>query len=214
MTVPDTLVELSDVAVSAGSTTILREVDFTLSSGEAVGVFGANGAGKTTLLRLIATLMRPASGSGSVLGARLGTPDVIDVRPSIGYVGHLPGLLPELTLMENLEVHSKLQARSADDAARALEAVGLSGAADRLAERCSHGMQRRTEFAKVLMSSPRLLLLDEPHSALDQDAVDLVDALVARTVGAGGAAVLVSHDRPSVNAVATRTLEIVDGRLR
>jgi len=214
VTVPDTLVELSDVAVSAGSTTILRDVDFTVSSGEAVGVFGANGAGKTTLLRLIATLVRPSSGSGSILGAALNTSDVIDVRPAIGYVGHLPGLLPELTLIENLQLHAKLQRRDPEHARSALASVGLGGAADRLAERCSHGMQRRTEFAKVLMAGPKLLLLDEPHSALDQDAVDLVDALVERTVGAGGAAVLVSHDRPSVNAVATRTVEIADGQLR
>ena len=214
VTRPDTLVELTDVTVSAGPTTLLRGVDFSVEPGEAVGIFGANGAGKTTLLRLVATLLRPASGDGMVLGAPLGSSDVIDVRPAIGYVGHIPGLVPELTLIENLVMHATLQRRDATEARDALEAVGLGGAADRRAERCSHGMQRRTEFARILMSTPELLLLDEPHSALDQDAVDLVDALVERTVASGGAAVLVSHDRASVKAVASRTAEIVDGRLQ
>jgi ATPase subunit of ABC transporter with duplicated ATPase domains len=75
-------------------------------------------------------------------------------------------------------------------------------------------MQRRAEFARMLMIEPRLLLLDEPHSALDADAVDLVDAIVSRTVGAGGAAVLVSHDRDRVSKLAPRTVEIAAGTLR
>jgi ATPase subunit of ABC transporter with duplicated ATPase domains len=74
-------------------------------------------------------------------------------------------------------------------------------------------MQRRAEFARVLMTEPELLLLDEPHSALDEDAVDLVDGLVHRTLERGGAAVLVSHDRERVNSLATRTHEIKDGTL-
>ena len=82
-----------------------------------------------------------------------------------------------------------------------------------LAERCSHGMQRRAEFARILMTEPSLLLLDEPHSALDADAVELVDALVARTIGTGGAAVLVSHDRGRVTDLADRTVEIRQGTI-
>jgi ATPase subunit of ABC transporter with duplicated ATPase domains len=74
-------------------------------------------------------------------------------------------------------------------------------------------MQRRAEFARIVMLEPELLLLDEPHSALDSDAIDLVDALVHRTLDRGGAAVLVSHDRERVKSLATRTHEIKDGTL-
>ena len=198
----------------AGSVRILHDLDFTVAAGEAVGVFGANGAGKTTLLRVIATLLRPSDGSVAILGADAGGDDRFDVRPRIGYVGHVPGLYPELTLEENLRFVASVRGIDTDRAEAALEAVGLGGARHRLAERCSHGMQRRAEFARVLMTEPELLLLDEPHSALDGDAVDLVETIVDRTTSGGGAAVVVSHDQARVSDMTTRTVEVTDGAVR
>ncbi|MGI9666328.1 MAG: heme ABC exporter ATP-binding protein CcmA [Acidimicrobiia bacterium] len=207
------LVVLDGVSVRAGSLQILRTVDLRVEPGEIVGVFGSNGAGKTTLLRLLATLIRPSAGSGSVLGAQLSSQERYDVRQNIGYVGHVPGLYGELTLSENLSFMAR--ARGLDDAVveKSLAAVGLEGASRRLADQCSHGMQRRAEFARVLMTRPDLLLLDEPHSALDADAIDLVDSLVQRTASQGGAAVLVSHDKERVLNVADRTFEVAGGNL-
>lgn len=209
-----TLVHLSEVSVRAGSVQILRNMNLKVPTGETLGVFGANGAGKTTLLRLLATLQPPAGGKAEVLGVDVTSEDRYDVRPRIAYVGHVPGLYPELTLAENLGFAAEARGLDHSDAVSALEAVGLAGAADRPADRCSHGMQRRAEFARVLLGEPELLLLDEPHSALDSDAVDLVDAIVARTVAAGGAAVLVSHDRDRVLRLSDRTVEIERGTLR
>lgn len=207
------LIHLASVSVRAGATHILRDLDLDVHAGEALGVYGANGAGKTTLLRLVATLIRPSSGSGTVLGASLSTEGRYDVRPRIGYVGHVPGLYPELTLRENLAFTADAHSIDHEEVTTALEMVGLGAASDRKAERCSHGMQRRAEFARVLLTAPELLLLDEPHSALDADAVDLVDALVERTTASGGAAVLVSHDRDRVSRVAGRFVEIGAGRV-
>lgn len=193
---------------------ILHDLDLTVSVGEAVGVFGANGAGKTTLLRLIATLIRPSSGSITVFGDDATGDRRFMARPRIGYVGHVPGLYPELTLEENLRFVADVRGIDQSSASTALEAVGLAGARTRLAEKCSHGMQRRAEFARVLMTEPDLLLLDEPHSALDGDAVDLVEAIVARTTASGGAAVVVSHDQGRVSDMTSRTVEVFDGGLR
>lgn len=208
-----TLIDLEKVSVRAGAVRILQDVSLTVEPGDAIGVFGSNGAGKTTLLRLIATLQPPASGRCSVLGADLASAAKYDVRHRIGYVGHTPGLYPELTLRENLAFVAHARGLEVSDALRSLELVGLGGAADRRVDHCSHGMQRRAEFARVLMTEPELLLLDEPHSALDEEAVDLVDGLVHRTLERGGAAVLVSHDRQRVKSLATRTHEIKDGTL-
>ena len=207
------LIHLDDTAVMAGSVQILRGLDVSVGSGEILGIFGANGAGKTTFLRLVATLISPSAGSGTVLGASLTGQDRYDVRHRIGYVGHVPGLYPELTLAENLEFSAASRAIEAEAVSRSLAAVGLGGAADRRAAMCSHGMQRRAEFARVLMTEPELLLLDEPHSALDEDAIDLVDGLVERTVDRGGAAVLVSHDKERVLSLAHRTMEVREGTL-
>lgn len=214
MTGSEALIELAGVSVRAGAVQILKDVTLVVPPGETLGVFGANGAGKTTLLRLLATLQPLATGKGSVLGADLTTDDRYDVRPRIGYVGHVPGLYPELTLAENLAFTADARGIGHDEADKALATVGLAGASTRLADRCSHGMQRRAEFARVLLASPDLLLLDEPHSALDRDAVDLVDAIVAQTVARGGAAVLVSHDRDRVASLSDRTVDIDGGTLR
>jgi heme exporter protein A len=75
-------------------------------------------------------------------------------------------------------------------------------------------MQRRAEFARELMIERELLLLDEPHSALDQDAVELVNGLVGKIAANGGAVILVSHDRERVGSIADRSVELVDGALR
>jgi len=209
-----TIVSLAGAAVRAGAVPILRDVDLAVMEGESVGLFGANGAGKTTLLRLIATLARPSAGTGSVFGTDLASPDRFVVRPRIGYIGHTPGWYPELTLRENLGFVANSMGIERGRVTASLESVGLGGAIDRRADRCSHGMKRRAEFARILMTEPGLLLLDEPHSALDADAIDLVDDLVARTVRRGGAAILVSHDHARVEALVDRTHEISEGTLR
>jgi heme exporter protein A len=206
-------VDLQGASVRVGAVHILRDVSLTVRSGDAVGVFGSNGAGKTTLLRLIATLQPVAGGKCSVLGADLLSPGRFDVRHRIGYVGHTPGLYPELTLGENLLFIADATGLDASDARKSLDSVGLGGAVDRRADHCSHGMLRRAEFARVLLTRPELLLLDEPHSTLDADAIDLVDGLVDRTLAGGGAAVLVSHDRDRVDSLVARSYEIRDGML-
>ena len=207
------LILLDDAAVMAGSVQILRGLHVDVAAGEILGVFGANGAGKTTLLRLVGTLITPSAGTGTVLGASLTGEDRFDVRHRIGYVGHVPGLYPELTLAENLSFSAASREIGQDAVDRCLASVGLAGAASRRAAMCSHGMQRRAEFARVLMTEPDILLLDEPHSALDEDAIDLVDGIVQRTVAAGGAAVLVSHDKERVLSLADRTMEVREGTL-
>ena len=211
---PATAIELRDIGVTAGSTPILRGVDLVVAGGEIVGLFGANGAGKTTLLRLIATLIRPSDGNGTVLGADLAGEERYDVRPRIGMIGHTPGLYPELTLGENLRFAARVAGTPDGGVEASLDAVGLLGAIDRQAGASSHGMQRRAEFAKELMIDRELLLLDEPHSALDQDAVELVNGLVGKIAANGGAAILVSHDRDRVTAVADRSVDLIDGSLQ
>ncbi len=207
------LVVLNGVGVRIGSTQILRDVDLEIGAGEVVGLFGANGAGKTTALRLMATLIRPVQGTGEVLGADLTSPERYDVRRRIGMIGHVPGIFPELTLGENLRYAARVAGIPADRADEALAAVGLAGASDRLAGASSHGMQRRTEFARELMIDRSLLLLDEPHSALDRDAVDLVEGLIAHKAEEGGAVVVVSHDRDRINKIAHRSVELTGGTL-
>ena len=204
-----TLVTLEDVGLRVGNTVILRRAKLTLEAGEKIGLLGPNGSGKTTLLRLLVTLIRPTSGHGTVLGARLGTDDVFAIRPGIVMVGHLPGLYPELTLGENTRFVARLAGRAPESADQALAAVGLAGAAGRRADQSSKGMLRRTELARVLIIEPRLLLLDEAHAGLDAEAVGLVDTIADRVTSAGGCAVLVSHEADRLEV--DRSLRVTDG---
>jgi heme exporter protein A len=208
------LVEFEGVAARIGMATILRDVDMRVRPGESVGVFGSNGAGKTTLLRVIATLLRPSQGRARVLGVDLSSQDRFDVRPRLGLIGHAPALYPELSLVGNLEFSARIAGASQESAMAALATVGLAAAADRPAGEASHGMQRRVEFAREIMLSPDLLLLDEPHSALDPSAIELVEHIVAGVLQRGGAVVLVSHDVDRVAPMVTRTAELAGGTVR
>lgn len=211
---PPVLVELAGLSVSVARTPVLRGVELTVAAGEAVGLAGANGSGKSTLLRILATLLPPVTGAGRVLGARLGTREVEKVRPAIALVGHAPALYPRLSLAENLRFWCRLTGHVPDAADAALRVVGLGGAADRPADRCSHGMQRRAELARVLVAAPRLLLLDEAHAGLDRASTALVDVVVARVRERGGGAVVVSHEHGRLAGTVDRIVEIEEGALR
>jgi ABC-type multidrug transport system ATPase subunit len=207
------LLELQAVAARSGPTPILTSVSLAVAPGECAGVTGPNGAGKTTLLRIAATLRRPSTGTAVVLGAATGTSDVYRIRPQLGLAGHAPAIWPELTLHDHLRLVCDLSDTGPEEADRALAIVGLAGAAGRPAGRCSHGMLRRLDLARLFITRPRLLLLDEPHAGLDADAHPLVEELVGRTIELGGAALLVSHDAQTLAGLADRVHRLRDGVL-
>ena len=204
--------ELVGVSVSVERTPVLRDLSLQVAAGEAVGLVGANGSGKSTLLRVLSTLLPPVGGRGWVLGAELGSRACERVRPGIALVGHAAALYPRLTLAENLHFLCRITGRSVTAADAALRRVGLAGAADRSADRCSHGMLRRAELARVLLTQPSLLLLDEAHAGLDANAAGLVDMVVDDVRGRGGACVVVSHERERLRATVDRVVLVEDGR--
>lgn len=208
-----TAVRAQDLGVRLGGTPILRGLELHLRAGEALAITGPNGSGKSTLLRVLATLLRPSTGSLEVLGHDCAGPVRPALRRDISLVGHEPALHPELTVSENLSLVAELAGVERDAVDAALLEVGLAGAADRPIRVCSEGMKRRTELARVLVCGPRLLLLDEAHAALDVQARHLVAAVTRRVTLGGGAAVLVTHDPGGLDGVATRQATLHGGRL-
>ena len=181
---------------------VLHNVNASVSSGECLGISGANGSGKTTLLRVFATLQQPTSGSATIL------PDYPHPRLSIGFVGHEPSLNSFLSLRENLEFVAELRGIASHEVARTLTAVGLDSVSERRTDTASQGMRRRTDLARIAMSQPTLLMLDEPYSGLDSDAGQIVDQLIANTVRRGGAVVVVSHQSHVLSRISDSVLSL------
>lgn len=209
----DPVVQFVEAGVSLGGRPVLRDLDLMVTSGEVVGIAGPNGSGKTTLIRAAATLTTPDEGNIIVLGTDSRSPDLLATRTSIGMIGHQPGLIPQLSLEENLVHVVRLAGIETERARHALDVVGLSGAASRRAEDSSFGMRRRVEIARLLLTKPRLLLLDEAASGLDEAARQLIDALVDSTRRRGGGCIVVSHDASHLEEMCTRVSRLDSGRL-
>ncbi len=206
-------VQLEAVDVRFGRVPVLSRLSLVVPRGSSVGVVGPNGSGKTTLLRLLATLLPPTGGNGSVLGVRLGTQAAYAVRGRIGLIGHRPAVYGDLTLGENLGFVARVMAMDVDRARLALDMVGLARAKDRRADRASWGMQRRLEFARLLMTEPELVLLDEPHAGLDHAAEALVATVVSQVRARQGAVVLASHHGDTLTGLIDDVYELSEGGL-
>jgi heme exporter protein A len=198
---------------SFGRRRVLHDIDLTLNPGEALAVAGPNGAGKTTLLRLLAGLMRPSAGEVRVMGRPVRGSEG-EARRAIGLLGHQSLLYDDLTLLENLTFAARLYgiARAGDVAMAALERAGLAARADELPRRLSRGLLQRAAIARALLHGPRLLLLDEPFTALDAASADRLRGELRAALEAGLGLVLVSHHLAEVWDVATRIAVLVEGR--
>lgn len=196
-----------------GTFAALRNVSATIPLGSSVVIRGENGAGKSTLLRLIAGLVSPTHGSVSVLGA-----EPREQAARLAYMSHEPMLYDELTGLENLRYFAKLQPAglSPEDA---LRTVGLDPALTRRLSEYSQGMRQRASLARVLLSQPDVLLLDEPFSNLDApSAAQMVELLsqFVRTPSPTGTArtlLLTTHQFELARPLAHSILTLQAGRL-
>lgn len=184
---------------------VLRGVDLHVAAGEFVVVVGPNGAGKTTCLRILATLARPTAGQVLLGGLRLPGEAVL-ARRLLGVVSHQPLLYGDLTAEENLRFYRRLYSLPA--AARrveeALEMVGLAERRRDLVRTFSRGMQQRLAIGRAVLHAPRILLFDEPHTGLDQDAAEMLDGILRRVASMGQAILMTSHDLSRAAELATR----------
>jgi heme exporter protein A len=188
----------------------LRDVQLAVPAGATLAVIGANGAGKTTLLKVLATLLRPHEGSVRVLDA--GLPDEAwKVRGRVGYLGHEPALYRSLSARENLRFAARLHGTGEDRISELLDAVGLARRGDDRVEEFSRGMRQRIAAARAVLHDPPLLLLDEPLSALDPRAVELLEPLIGRA--SGRTRVMVTHDIARAQAEGDQVLALRAGRI-
>jgi heme exporter protein A len=184
---------------------VLRGLDFDVQQGEFVALLGPNGAGKTTFLRILASLSKPTVGEVWIAGYRLPQQASL-VRKKLGVVSHQPLLYGDLTAEENLYFYGRmydlpdLQARVVDG----LKIVGLFERRRDLVRQYSRGMQQRLAIARAILHDPEVLLFDEPHTGLDQDAAAMLDGVLREVAAIGRTVVMTSHDLPRSADLASR----------
>ena len=207
-------VEIHALSKSFGPHTALAGVTLSIGAGEFVTLVGPNGAGKTTLLRILATLIRPTSGTVRIAGldpAQAGP----EVRRHIGFLSHRTLLYDDLTAEQNLRFYARLYGLS-DASARLdelLERVGLADRRHDLVRTFSRGMQQRLAVARAVLHRPSILLLDEPYTGLDPHATDALSALLSELAGEGCTILLTTHDLERGLAVGNRVVVLSRGRV-
>lgn len=174
-------------------------------------IAGANGSGKSTLLRVLATAIRPDGGRATIGGRDL-VAGRDEIRPLVALLGHATYLYDSLTALENLSVVTRFLGRG--DAGAALARVGLDGRADDIVTTFSAGMRKRLSLARVLLQSPRLVLLDEPYGALDPAGFGLIDVLVREWKSQGATILMATHQIDHVTPMADRSILLDEGRTR
>jgi heme ABC exporter ATP-binding subunit CcmA len=193
-----------------GSFAALRQVSVELEMGKCYVLIGENGAGKSTLLRILAGLLRPSFGTVTLFGEA----EPQKVRERVGYMSHAPMLYDELTGQENLRYFAKLYpGRECLDPAEALRQVGLDPYLPRPLGHYSQGMRQRTSLARVLLSFPELLLLDEPFSNMDVESARQMVELLAQFRHGSRTIVITTHQRELAAPIADYVLALKAGRV-
>ena len=201
---------IDQVSKLFGSFAALRQVSADLEPGRCYVLVGENGAGKSTLLRILAGLLRPTHGTVRVFG----NTEPHEARARIGYMSHAPMLYDELTGEENLAYFRKLYPHRrclAPD--EALRQVCLDPNLKRTLGQYSQGMRQRTSLARVLLSEPELLLLDEPFSNMDVDSARQMVQLLAGFRQSDRTIVLTTHQRELAAPIADWVLTLHAGRV-
>ncbi len=188
-----------------GPKTVLRGLDFEVESGEFVALLGPNGAGKTTFLRILASLSRPAMGEVQIAGFFL-PGQASAVRRRLGVVSHLPLLYGDLTAEENLRFFGRMYAVTDLNAriTEVLEMIGLAPRRRDLVRTFSRGMQQRLAIGRAVLHDPDVMLFDEPHTGLDQDACVMLDTVLQEVAARGRTVVMTSHDLARTADLASR----------
>ena len=208
-------IEVRGLGKSFGRSYALRDLDLEVGWGEVLTVIGPNGSGKTTLIKILATLARPDSGHVQVAGLDVSTSGQ-SVRRNIGVVTHEPLLYDHLTGRENLALFARLFGLdSVDDRVeRTASLVGMESRTDQRVGMLSHGMRKRLGIARALLHDPLVLLMDEPESGLDQEALGLLEKVVRDRSTPFQAVVMTTHNLEAGAALCDRLAIMADGRIR
>ncbi len=196
------MLQIRDLECRRGDTSLFSAMNFELGAGQLMHVKGSNGSGKTSLMRIVCGLFEPAAGTVTWRGE-----NIRELRDEFNreltYIGHLNGIKDELTAVENLTIYARFAGLSVDEPRirDALNQMGLKkGRADLPSKVLSQGQKRRVALARLILGGTIFWILDEPFTALDARAVNLLQAVITKHLGTGGMVMYTTHQDVEISA--------------
>ena len=206
------MIQLQNVTKRIKENTVLDNVSYTFKSGFVYGLYGQNGSGKTMLLRAISGLINLDSGSIFIDGEKLH--DKIEFPPETGIVIENMELLPVCSAKRNLQMLAKIKNIADEkDIIFSLERVGLDPDSDKKVKKFSLGMKQRLNIAQAIFENQKIILLDEPTNALDEDAVQLIYKIIREEKSRGATIIVATHHKEDLKEVCDVILKIAEGKI-
>ena len=206
------MIQLQNVTKRIKENTVLDNVSYTFKSGFVYGLYGQNGSGKTMLLRAISGLINLDSGSIFIDGEKLH--DKIEFPPETGIVIENMELLPECSAKRNLQMLAKIKNIADEkDIIFSLERVGLDPDSDKKVKKFSLGMKQRLNIAQAIFENQKIIFLDEPTNALDEDAVQLIYKIIREEKSRGATIIVATHHKEDLKEVCDVILKIAEGKI-
>lgn len=210
------MIRVEALSKSFGDVPALDDLSFVADNGRVTGLIGHNGAGKTTTFRILAGLMRPDTGRGSIDGFDV-TGQRVAAQRRLGILPDVRGLYPRLTAREHIRYFGRLHglagAELEDRMSRLIDRLGMAEFVDRRARGFSRGQELKVALARALIHDPTNLILDEPTNGLDVASARAVHELIRERCAAGSAVIISSHIMGEVAALCDKLVIIAEGRV-
>lgn len=208
-------IEVQGLTKLFGERAALNGLNLRVARGECLAIFGPNGAGKTTLIKILAMVMKPSSGAVLINGKDTkSSPE--EVRRDIGVVSHQTYLYGSLTAYENLDFYSRMYdiPRRSERIREVVEMVGMTARINDRVNTLSRGMQQRVSIARCLLHKPSTILLDEPETGLDQQAIGMLWQALRAEGEERRTIIYTTHSLERGLELCDRVLILVRGRIR
>lgn len=203
------IIQVENLSHRFGFVWALRHLSFQAQAGTVTAILGPNASGKSTLLKILATRLQPTEGSVSMLGLPIQSRRA-EIRHQIEWLGHRLALYPNLNAKENLQFHYQMKGERPDSVAiqTALEKTGLVQSAGKKTGQISQGQQKRLALARILLTDPAIILLDEPHANLDAAGRHLLNRLLTEWKKGSKTLLLASHEEREIENVCDQRITL------
>jgi len=214
------MIKIENLNYSYTDTPVLKNISFEIQENEMVGLLGLSGSGKTTLLKILSGLLQPNSGIYTIESTKAyenGKRNKILVN-ELGVVFQDYNLFMHLTVLDNLVLPYRLRFKKSREesqkmARELLSQLGLEEHLNKFPNECSGGQQQRIAIARALILNPRVLLIDEPTAALDQENTMIVSELLRELNKKGLTVIVITHDLPFAQTICRRVIELNQGEI-